>query len=131
MSVTVGDKVLLQSHPKGRNKIQNKFHDDIYEVVGVPNATGEPYVIQKNASCKPLYVTATELRKFHCTSSDYSVPTLDQSRSSPETDEAVCVGWSVSIPVVPQPVALVDNSNTTPPTRRSNRRIRPVQRLDL
>ena len=41
----IGDKVLLRQHPLGRNKIQDKFSEQTYQLAELPASAGGPAVI--------------------------------------------------------------------------------------
>ncbi|RUS69131.1 hypothetical protein EGW08_023108 [Elysia chlorotica] len=59
----IGGKVLLRQHPPGRNKIQDKFGEETYQLTEVPNSDSGPAVV---APCGDLTntrrVTFRELR---------------------------------------------------------------------
>ena len=61
--VEEGDLVLLRSHPLGRNKIQDKYQEEPFRVVSVPQDEPGPFVIQRDGET-PRCVSAEEIRKF-------------------------------------------------------------------
>ncbi|KAK3727997.1 hypothetical protein RRG08_008076 [Elysia crispata] len=59
----IGDKVLLRQHPLGRNKIQDKFSEQTYQLAELPASAGGPAVITPcGDSTDKRRVTFRELR---------------------------------------------------------------------
>ena len=50
--IPVGNHVLLQDHPKGRNKIQDRYKSDVYIVIGHHHEPNMYYVQLLNKDCK-------------------------------------------------------------------------------
>ena len=99
-----GDEVLIQQHPPGRNKIQDKFDPTRYRVLEVPNEEVRTYVIEPSSGDGPVRrVAGHQLAKF----------------THPTTPEAAS---SNSGPTSPPATAL---------PRQSSRQRKPPDRLTL
>ena len=61
----VGDNVLVRSHPHGRNKIQDRYLDEVFTILLGPEETGGQFVV-KDPDGNIRHVTAAELRPY-CT----------------------------------------------------------------
>jgi len=114
--LTVGDQVLLRSHPAGRNKMQDRYGEERYTVVQVPPDGGGPYVIQSESGVTKR-ATATEMRPFR----QRDVP------ASARGDEVPAA------PPGPRPEAEPSNRRAPdqPPPLRPPRRIRPEPRPEV
>ena len=60
--LSMNDRVLLRDHPPGRNKIQDAWKKEVFQVVGVPSKAGQPYVIQ-SAEGEYKVVNRAELKR--------------------------------------------------------------------
>ena len=60
--LSVGDQVLVRSHPPGRNKIQDVYLSEPCTILEVPPTTGGPYVVDVNG--EPRRVSGRQLRLF-------------------------------------------------------------------
>ena len=86
----IGDKVLLRQYPLGRNKIQDKFSEQAYQLAELPASAGGPAVITPcGDSTDKRRVTFRELRPLVGPSAlthqrkDASLPVLPDEQRLP------------------------------------------------
>ena len=79
--ILVGNHVLLQDHPKGRNKIQDRYKPDIYVVVGHHQGPNVYYIQLLNSNRKghPKVVNHHQLYDLN-----QSCPPWESSGSKPK-----------------------------------------------
>ena len=108
-----GDQVLLRSHPLGRNKIQDRYGPDVYDVLSVPPEQGSAYYVENTVTGEKRYVTASEIRR-------YVQPVADAS-------DAVCPEMpDMPAPQDDTPRELSDSEEIS---TRPRRQIRPPERI--
>ncbi|KAK3768941.1 hypothetical protein RRG08_060377 [Elysia crispata] len=59
-----GDQVLIRNHPAGRNKIQDRYGPDIYNVLSVPPDLTSAYLVENSLTGSQKFVAASEIRRY-------------------------------------------------------------------